>query len=325
VFARAMDTSPVGKTKQIVCAAFAAFAFFAAEARLAASELHISAQSRAMQPGELVVLTIAAPASTSVRVRAFDRDIAPIARSDHTWTALVGIDLDAKPGTHRVVVDSNDGEHAVYELAVKPRRFPTRRLTVNPDFVTPPASEQARIEREAALLHEVYNATASEALWHAPFVRPVPQAANSAFGTRSVFNGLPRNAHGGADFLSPAGERVHAPNAGRVVVAQNLYFSGNTVIIDHGLGLFSTLAHLSAFDVREGDHVTAGQLVGRVGATGRVTGPHLHWAVRVAGARIDPLSLLAMLGQDGAKPTNIDQPTSRHAAPKPRSARQRSR
>ena len=120
--------------------------------------------------------------------------------------------------------------------------------------------------------------------------------ANSAFGTRSVFNGKPRNAHGGADLLSPSGTPVHAPNGGRIAVARDLYFSGNTVVIDHGLGLFSMLAHLSAIDVHEGDRVTAGTVVGRVGATGRVTGPHLHWAVRASGARVDPLALLALLG-----------------------------
>ena len=131
-------------------------------------------------------------------------------------------------------------------------------------------------------------------------MRPVPQEANSAFGTRSIFNGKPRNAHGGADFLSPAGTPIQAPNAGRIAIARNLYYSGNTVIIDHGLGLFSMLAHLSAIDVHEGDRVTAGQLLGRVGATGRVTGPHLHWAIRASGARVDPLSLLAVLGPPAA-------------------------
>ena len=105
-----------------------------------------------------------------------------------------------------------------------------------------------------------------------------------------------RNAHGGADFLSPAGTPVHSPNAGRVVIARPLYFSGNTVIVDHGLGLFSMLAHLSAIDVREGERVNAGHVVGKVGATGRVTGAHLHWTVRAADARVDPLSLLAVLG-----------------------------
>jgi murein DD-endopeptidase MepM/ murein hydrolase activator NlpD len=96
--------------------------------------------------------------------------------------------------------------------------------------------------------------------------------------------------------MSPAGTPIRAPNAGRVVVARGLYFSGNTVLIDHGLGLFSLLAHLSDFDVQEGDQISPGQIVGRVGATGRVTGPHLHWAVRANGARVDPLSLLDVLG-----------------------------
>src|SRR5439155_2099920 len=136
-----------------------------------------------------------------------------------------------------------------------------------------------------------------------PTHRPVPQTANSAYGTRSIFNAKPRNAHGGADFLSPSGTPVHAPNAGRVVVARDLYFSGNTIVIDHGLGLFSMLAHLSALDVREGDRVSAGEIVGRVGATGRVTGPHLHRAVRASGARGDPLGVLPLLGsKDSRRP-----------------------
>jgi murein DD-endopeptidase MepM/ murein hydrolase activator NlpD len=269
---------------------------------LLTATLQISAQSRALQPGELVVLNVAAPGASSVRVRAFGSDVPGMPAGTGRWRALIGIDLDRKPGTYAVAVTSDAGEHAVYELVVAPRRFPTRRLTVNPDFVTPPESERPRIEREAALLASVYRASAAEALWQGPFARPVPQPANSAFGTRSIFNGVPRNAHGGADFLSPAGTPIHAPNAGKVVIARNLYYSGNTVVIDHGLGLFSTLAHLSAFDVREGDLVTAGQILGRVGATGRVTGPHLHWAIRVADARIDPLSVLELLGPPATGP-----------------------
>jgi murein DD-endopeptidase MepM/ murein hydrolase activator NlpD len=127
-----------------------------------------------------------------------------------------------------------------------------------------------------------------------PFVRPVPDVATSRFGTRSIFNGELRRPHGGADFLSSEGAPVKSPNAGRAVAVRDLYFTGNTVIIDHGLGVFSLLAHLSATDVREGDLVSAGQVVGRVGATGRVTGPHLHWAFTVVGARVDPLSVLAL-------------------------------
>jgi murein DD-endopeptidase MepM/ murein hydrolase activator NlpD len=267
----------------------------------APASIHISARSRSLQPGELVVLSITLPeASGGIRVRAFDHDAAVFPDGDRAWRALVGIDLDVKPGTYPVTVEAGANAsrgRATYDLVVTPRAFRTRRLTVNEAFVTPPPSEQGRINRDAALLADVWNGPAAERLWTAPFVRPVPQEANSAFGTRSIFNGKPRNAHGGADFLSPAGTPIQAPNAGRVAVARDLYFSGNTVIIDHGLGLFSTLAHLSAIDVLEGDRVTAGQMLGRVGATGRVTGPHLHWAVRAGGARVDPLSLLALLGR----------------------------
>jgi murein DD-endopeptidase MepM/ murein hydrolase activator NlpD len=133
-------------------------------------------------------------------------------------------------------------------------------------------------------------------LWTGAFVRPVEAPANSAFGTRSILNGQPRSAHGGADFSSPAGTPVRAANAGRVMLAGDLYYTGGTVVIDHGLGVVSLFAHLSAIDAREGATVAAGEVVGRVGATGRVTGAHLHWTVRVGGARVDPLSLLAMLG-----------------------------
>jgi murein DD-endopeptidase MepM/ murein hydrolase activator NlpD len=271
---------------------------------LAPAPIEISARSRSLQPGEVVLLSIVLPAGVdAVRVRAFDREVTAYPDGDRTWRALVGVDLDVKAGTYPVTVDAGArAGRASYDLAIVPRVFRTRRLTVNEAFVTPPASEQARIEREAALLADVWKAPAGERLWSAAFVRPVPQEANSAFGTRSIFNGKPRNAHGGADFLSSSGTPIHAPNAGRIAVARNLYFSGNTVIIDHGLGLFSMLAHMSGIDVHEGDRVTAGQVLGRVGATGRVTGPHLHWAVRASGARVDPLSLLALLGTPTSAP-----------------------
>lgn len=263
-----------------------------------ASALHVSVKARSVQPGELVVVTIASRAQPhTVRVRAFERDVKPFAVDDHRWRALVGIDLDVRPGTYPVLVETDDGERGSCDLIVAPRRFRTRHLNVDPAFVTPPPSARERIRREARLLDVTWNSSAPERLWKAAFVLPVSEPATSAFGTRSVFNGMERNAHGGADFMSPAGTPIHAPNAGRVLVARNLYFSGNTIVIDHGLGLFSTLAHLSAFAAHEGDQVAAGQIVGRVGATGRVTGPHLHWAIRIGGARVDPLSVIALLGE----------------------------
>lgn len=263
--------------------------------------LLITTRARAVQPGELIVLTITAPARTdAVRVHAFGRDISGFRDDDQIWQALVGIDLETRAGAYAVDVESlAQGvviDRGSTKLQVLTRHFPTRQLHVDEAFVNPPAHVQDRIAREAQELDAIWKATSSGRLWTGAFVRPVPGAANSQFGTRSIFNGVARNPHGGGDFLSPAGTPVKAPNAGLVVLADDLYFSGNTVVIDHGLGLFSMLAHLSSIDVHKGDHVRAGDVVGKVGATGRVTGPHLHWAVRASWARVDPLSLLALLG-----------------------------
>lgn len=261
-----------------------------------AALITITVASRSVQPGEVVVLTVSAPGEAGpLRARAFGRDLAAFPIGDARWRVLVGIDLDVAPGRYPVTIDTGNAT-ATRPLVVVAKTFRTRRLTVDESFVRPPPSAAARIAEDARLLEAAWQSSAPERLWTQPFVRPVQEKANSAFGTRSVFNGQPRNAHGGADFPSAAGTKIRAPNAGRVLVARDLYYSGNTVVIDHGLGVYSILAHLSAFDVREGDSVTAGEFVGRVGATGRVTGAHLHWAVRMNGARVDPLSLLALLG-----------------------------
>ena len=188
------------------------------------------------------------------------------------------------------------GARTTYWLVVKARAFATRRLTVDPDLVNPPPEALERIARETRELERAWTTSAGVNLWDAPFVRPVKEPANSAFGTRSVYNGQARTPHGGADFASPEGTPIASPNAGRVVLAGSRYFTGGTVIIDHGLGLFSLFAHLSSIGVQVGDAVKPGTIVGNVGSTGRVTGPHLHWAVRANGARVDPLSLLSVLG-----------------------------
>ncbi len=268
---------------------------------LIAALVILSAHARSQQPGELVELTIAAPAKAdAVRLAAFHHEIPAYRVDAGHWRALVGIDLDTAPGSYRVDVDALAGgavlEHATREFVVRGKQFPTRQLQVDPAFVTPPANVEERIATEAKALEAVWTSSAGERYWSRPFVRPVPGAANSQFGSRSIFNGVPRAPHGGGDFLSGTGTPVLAPNAGRIAIARDLYFTGNTVVIDHGLGLFSLLAHLSETDVHEGDLVEEGQVIGKVGATGRVTGPHLHWAIRANGARIDPLSVLAILG-----------------------------
>lgn len=264
------------------------------------SPLTVTAKARSVRPGELVVLTVAARTAISdVRARAFDRDLPAFAVGSRTWRVLVGIDLDVAPSTYTVdIVGTAEGSelNATHRLVVTRRQFRTRKLTVDPAFVNPPAEAVERINREAAELKDLWSHSETTKLWTGAFVRPVPEAANSAFGTRSILNGEPRSPHSGADFNSPTGTPIKAPNGGRVVLAGDLYFTGNTVMIDHGLTVFSLFAHLSEMDVKVGDTVAAGNVIGKVGATGRVTGPHLHWSVRIDGARIDPLSLLAVMG-----------------------------
>jgi len=263
------------------------------------TSVSISVSARAMQPGELVLLKIKTTANTpSIRVTGMGHEFPAFRESPTEWGALVGIDLDVKPGRYdlSVVAGEAPAEKTTYGLVVAPKKFATRQLTVDPAFVNPPAEALVRIQADAERLNRVWASSSPARLWSGPFARPVTAPANSAFGSRSVFNGESRSPHGGADFSSPAGTPVASPNGGRIVVAADLYFTGNTVVIDHGLGLFSLFAHLQSMDVMEGDTVVTSQVVGKVGATGRVTGPHLHWTVRVNDARIDPMSLLAVLG-----------------------------
>jgi murein DD-endopeptidase MepM/ murein hydrolase activator NlpD len=267
-----------------------------------ATPLEVEIRSRALAQGEVVEVVVrpAGPvASVSVSLDA--RSVAAHPVDAGAWSALVGLDLERAAGPAALVVTARrpDGS-AVLErrtLAVSAKAFPTRRLTVDNAFVNPPASARPRIEQDARALEAVWASGAPERAWRAPFRAPVAESPTSAFGTRSIYNGQARSPHAGADFPSPAGTPVHAPSHGRVGLARNLYYSGGTVIIDHGAGLFSTFAHLSRLDVQAGGTVAAGAVIGRVGATGRVTGAHLHWAVRVSGARVDPMSLLSVLGR----------------------------
>ena len=270
----------------------------------AARALGVTLTARSIQPGELVQLAIAVADPAAVHVRAFDREWPAFAAAAGSSRVLIGIDLAVRPGRYPVEIRAGE-ERATRELVVAPRRFATRRLTVDPNLVNPPADARARIERETLELERAWAGSAPAPLWTGPFVRPVAEPANSAFGTRSFYNGEARTPHGGADFSSPEGTPIKSPGGGRVVLASSRYFTGGTVVIDHGLGVFSLFAHLSRIDVTAGDAIAAGAVVGAVGATGRVTGPHLHWAVRVNGARVDPLSLLAVLGVHSPAPRAI--------------------
>ncbi len=266
----------------------------------AADQVALTYRAGLVQPGDVLHLAAAVPAGASVVTATWhEREVPFVRDGDGVWRALLGIDVDAKSGpaplTLAVVVPGNATLASTHTIAVSPKVVRTRRIRVNPKFVTPPKSALPRIEQETALLNALFRKASPERFWAPDAVRPVEGVAVSGFGVRSILNGQPRGPHNGLDLAAVTGTPVYAPTPGVVAFAREFYFSGNTVIVDHGHGLLSTMAHLSVIDVKEGERVAKGTLLGTVGATGRVTGPHLHWAVRLHGDRVDPLKLLEAL------------------------------
>ena len=203
------------------------------------------------------------------------------------WTALVGIALSAEPGTARIRVQGESGER---ELAytIAPKRYTEQHLKVAPRTVDLSPEDLARHERERAHQQGVI-ATFSAPPAGEPHMRPpTPGRRSSSFGLRRVFNGQPRNPHSGMDIAAPTGTPVVAPLAATVIDTGDYFFNGHTVWLDHGGGLLSMMCHLSRIDCKVGDRLAVGQRLGTVGATGRVTGPHLHWTVSLNRASVDP-------------------------------------
>ena len=203
------------------------------------------------------------------------------------WTALVGIALSAEPGTARIRVQGESGER---ELAytIAPKRYTEQHLKVSPRTVDLSPEDLARHERERAHQQGVI-ATFSAPPAGEPHMRPpTPGRRSSSFGLRRFFNGQPRNPHSGMDIAAPTGTPVVAPLAATVIDTGDYFFNGQTVWLDHGGGLLSMMCHLSRIDCKVGDRLAVGQRLGTVGATGRVTGPHLHWTVSLNRASVDP-------------------------------------
>lgn len=238
------------------------------------------------------------PGLISGRVSWMDQVI-PMANQGDTWVTVIGVDLEVEPGEYPVAVALNfaDGTSRMFteSVEVTAREFPTTRLTVAPKYVELSAENQARADAEAAEISAIYKTITPEAYWRETFQVPVPGVTGGRnFGHRRYFNNQARAPHSGADLTAAEGTPIHAANRGRVVLAKNLFFSGNAVFIDHGLGVYSVYLHLSDIQVQTGQMLERDQVLGLAGATGRVTGPHLHWGVRISNARVDPFSLLGL-------------------------------
>ena len=221
----------------------------------------------------------------------------PAFQIEDRWTAILGVDLDAKPGNHPAdaLFTMEDGSVEKREalIEVRAKKYPTTELTVDDKYVELSKPDLARALKEAKEIENIYAKMTSEPLWDKPFAVPIPgETKGTNFGHRRVFNGQARAPHAGSDLHAVLGTPVHSTNSGQVVLAKSLFFTGNTVIVDHGLGVYSLYAHFSRIDVKVGQMVSNGELLGLSGATGRVTGPHLHWGITVQGARVDPFTLV---------------------------------
>lgn len=216
---------------------------------------------------------------------------------DSFFSAILGADVDAKPGVSklRLSARTRSGGEAQAEIPVRilAKAFRQESFNVPPGFDQMTAETLQEIRREQAAFARVFAAPEAERFWDAPFVRPVPhEASASSFGSRRIINGKPRAPHSGTDLSAPAGTEVRAANHGKVVLAGNFFFAGGSIVLDHGGGLFTMYFHLSELRAGEGTLVRKGEIIGLSGATGRVTGAHLHWGARLANARVDPLRLL---------------------------------
>jgi murein DD-endopeptidase MepM/ murein hydrolase activator NlpD len=235
------------------------------------------------------------PGVKAVQIEWESKEVPAFLVEDH-WTSILGVDLDAKPGKHTAtaLVTMEDGRVDKREttIDVVRKRYPTTELKVEDKYVELSKTDLARANRESKETEGIFAKISNEMLWDQPFSVPIPGETGTNFGHRRIFNGQPRAPHTGADLRAKTGTPIHAANRGRVMLAKDLFFTGNTVILDHGLGVFSLYAHLSRIDIKPGDIVSAGQLLGLAGATGRVTGPHLHWGMRLQGARVDPFTLV---------------------------------
>jgi murein DD-endopeptidase MepM/ murein hydrolase activator NlpD len=215
--------------------------------------------------------------------------------------ALLGVDLEKPAGKYEFTATArlSGGEQEICRatIEVNAGHFATENLTVKKQFVEPNPEQVARAQAETKKLRAIFDHVTPERLWSGGFRLPLEgEFKGTNFGRRRVLNGQPGSPHTGVDFPAANGTPVHAAQSGRVVLAEELYFSGNTVIVDHGLGIYTFYGHFSETDVKLGDTVNAGTILGKVGATGRVTGPHLHWGLTVERARVNAVDIVKVLG-----------------------------
>jgi len=264
------------------------------------SGVDIELSYRSLEPGEVVMVKISSQADIQEANVLFLGKKFPMGnnRANSGFYAFLGIETDINPGLYEIKVylknEFRRWEKTEKLLLILPKRFRLARLWVNKKFITPPPEFHDRIRWEAQILRGLYNISTPHWLGDGNFIFPASGRTSADFGERRIYNNTHYSTHRGVDISSTYGAPVIASNSGKVVLASDLYYSGKTVILDHGLGVYTLYCHFSKISVETGTLVNKGQVIGEIGATGRVTGPHLHWGVKMSGESVDPLSLLSL-------------------------------
>ncbi|EIS3739724.1 M23 family metallopeptidase [Aeromonas hydrophila] len=235
-------------------------------------------------PGGVAVVALGSEAQAPT-ARYQGKPVLVVREEGKRWIAIVGIPLKSQPGAHQLQV--SDGRTLGFTVGTKHYREQHIKLK-NSRQVNPLAEDMTRINRELAEQTRAYQTFSPTLPSNLLFDKPVEGPLSSPFGLRRFFNGEERNPHSGLDFAVGAGTPIKSPAAGKVILIGNYFFNGNTVFVDHGQGLISMFCHMSKVDVKLGQSLPRGGIVGRVGATGRATGPHMHWNVSLNDARVDP-------------------------------------